>query len=155
MAKRSLSSPSERTFSLPQRRGKNWPATQQELEAKLVEHSERLIRGARSGLSAAATAGGELCDAAQTEEVVQDQATTLESLLASIARIQAARQRMRDGVYGICEGCDSAIPVTRLEAVPDTTLCINCAQERERNGIHRVLEPSFVSLARYEGVEQE
>jgi RNA polymerase-binding transcription factor DksA len=41
-----------------------------------------------------------------------------------------------------CVKCDALIPAARLEAVPDTTLCVNCA-ENDPSGRHdrRVAEP--------------
>jgi DnaK suppressor protein len=36
------------------------------------------------------------------------------------------------GNYGICERCGQQIDPARLEALPDTTLCLKCKQEIER-----------------------
>ena len=36
--------------------------------------------------------------------------------------------RLDRGEYGICESCGTAIPVARLEVLPYTTLCVDCAQ---------------------------
>ena len=44
-----------------------------------------------------------------------------------IARIRAALQRIRDGRYGICGRCGEEISQERLETLPDTPLCRNCA----------------------------
>ena len=41
---------------------------------------------------------------------------------------------MRDGQYGVCEGCSCSIPMARLNALPYATLCINCQRESERFG---------------------
>lgn len=46
---------------------------------------------------------------------------------AEIARIRAALQRMRDGTYGVCVRCGEEISQARLETLPDTPLCRNCA----------------------------
>jgi DnaK suppressor protein len=35
------------------------------------------------------------------------------------------------GRYGICESCGKRIPVVRMSALPDTTLCIHCERELE------------------------
>lgn len=46
-----------------------------------------------------------------------------------IARIRAALQRLRDGIYGDCARCGDEISEERLETLPDTPLCRNCAAQ--------------------------
>ena len=46
--------------------------------------------------------------------------------------IDAALRSIEKGRYGICERCDQAIEVARLEVKPDATLCLTCQQEVER-----------------------
>ena len=41
-------------------------------------------------------------------------------------------QQARRGAYGICERCGQPIDPARLEAVPDTTFCVNCKAIVER-----------------------
>ena len=48
-----------------------------------------------------------------------------------IRKIQAALQRIDDGVYGICEECGEDISLARLKARPVTRLCINCKARQE------------------------
>jgi RNA polymerase-binding transcription factor DksA len=50
---------------------------------------------------------------------------------SEVAAIDAALQRIRDGRYGVCDGCGEAIPTARLQVVPTATLCRACAQARE------------------------
>ena len=59
-----------------------------------------------------------------------------------IARIQECERQLmaldrtleeaRQGRYGICEQCHKPIDPARLEAVPNTTLCIECKRILER-----------------------
>ena len=49
-----------------------------------------------------------------------------------LAEIDAALKRIDEGTYGICTNRGEQIPVERLEALPWTTLCIDCQRERER-----------------------
>lgn len=49
-----------------------------------------------------------------------------------LSKIEKALDRIADGSFGICEGCDEAISIKRLEARPVTTLCIRCKEEQER-----------------------
>lgn len=50
-----------------------------------------------------------------------------EELLQSI---DDALQRIEDGTYGICSNCGKPIGEERLEALPWTNLCIDCAKLR-------------------------
>ena len=46
----------------------------------------------------------------------------------SISEVNKALQRLHDGSYGLCGVCGSAIASERLEALPEATRCINCAE---------------------------
>jgi DnaK suppressor protein len=46
-------------------------------------------------------------------------------------------EQARQGQYGICERCHKPIDPARLEALPDTTLCIECKRIIERQQHHR------------------
>ncbi len=48
--------------------------------------------------------------------------------------IEQALQKAKRGMYGICERCGEPIDPERLEAVPETTLCIKCKLIVERHG---------------------
>ncbi len=43
-------------------------------------------------------------------------------------RLRNALKRMDDGNYGICALCRQPIQEARLEAMPDTVVCVNCAR---------------------------
>ncbi len=47
-----------------------------------------------------------------------------------LAQVDYALERMDAGGYGTCERCGADIPVTRLEVLPYTTLCVECAAKR-------------------------
>ena len=69
-----------------------------------------------------------------------DQELTL-SLLGSernaLDQIEAALERIEDGVYGQCETCGLKIPKPRLEAIPYAVQCVRCASEGESNDFPR------------------
>ena len=48
---------------------------------------------------------------------------------AEIARIRAALDRIRKGSFGICADCGEQISAERLDVVPETPLCLNCAAQ--------------------------
>lgn len=45
--------------------------------------------------------------------------------------IDEALKRIQDKSYGFCLGCGKAITVSRLTALPQTELCIECQKKRE------------------------
>jgi len=69
-------------------------------------------------------------DSAQDE--ISSQLAEVES--RELANIEKALERMREGQYGICEGCNNSIPLARIQALPYATLCIHCQREVEKQG---------------------
>ncbi len=51
-----------------------------------------------------------------------------ERLVEQIDNLQDALGRVEAGTYGVCENCGKTIDVERLEILPTTTLCTDCAQ---------------------------
>ncbi len=49
-----------------------------------------------------------------------------------LSQIERALMRLKQGTYGVCESCSCKIPVGRLNALPYSTLCIECQREMER-----------------------
>ena len=49
-----------------------------------------------------------------------------------LEQLERALARLKQGTYGACEGCSEKIPVGRLNALPYTTLCIECQREFEQ-----------------------
>ena len=52
----------------------------------------------------------------------------VEQLHAHFKEIDAALQRMDEGIYGKCENCGQDIPFERLDARPTARLCVTCKQ---------------------------
>ena len=50
-----------------------------------------------------------------------------------LKKIDHALAKIEDGSFGICEECEEPISIKRLEARPETTLCIRCKEDQERN----------------------
>ena len=49
-----------------------------------------------------------------------------------LVKIDRALHKIEAGTFGICERCEEEISLKRLEARPETTLCIRCKEEQER-----------------------
>lgn len=61
------------------------------------------------------------------------------SLVASeegtLEKIEAALERIENGTYATCIGCEGKIPKTRLNAIPYTPACITCAESDEQGTV--------------------
>lgn len=44
-----------------------------------------------------------------------------------LAKVEHALSRIDSGGYGLCESCGKAIPLERLDILPYSTLCVECA----------------------------
>lgn len=51
-----------------------------------------------------------------------------QSELRKLQAIDAAFDRIENGTYGVCIRCDEPIDEDRLRVLPETPLCIGCAQ---------------------------
>ena len=51
-----------------------------------------------------------------------------------LLQVRAALRRIRDGSFGICIDCESAISPKRLVAVPWAPRCIGCQEVADRDG---------------------
>lgn len=49
-----------------------------------------------------------------------------------LSKLDLALKKIEDGSFGICEICEEPIGKKRLEARPETTLCIKCKEDQER-----------------------
>ena len=61
----------------------------------------------------------------------------LRELEGQLESLDRALEMVRQGTYGICERCGQPIDPARLEAVPETTLCLPCKQLSERSAQSR------------------
>jgi DnaK suppressor protein len=47
-------------------------------------------------------------------------------------RLERALEKLAEGSYGTCDECGEPIPRGRLEARPESVLCVECAQRSSR-----------------------
>jgi DnaK suppressor protein len=66
------------------------------------------------------------------QDEISSQLAEVES--RELNRIEYALERMREGQFGICEGCGTNIPMGRLNVLPYAMYCITCQREAERQG---------------------
>jgi len=66
----------------------------------------------------------------------------LENTQYTLREVAEALQRIDSGEYGRCRECGRDIPRPRLEALPHTTLCVDCASRLEQEGAKPPPTPS-------------
>lgn len=74
----------------------------------------------------------EMEERAANEQMVIGLETMDDQAGGMISAIEDALYRLRAGMYDTCESCGGTIAEKRLEAVPWTTMCIDCLTEEER-----------------------
>ena len=77
---------------------------------------------------------GDSADAAfdSSGEEIASQLAELEA--RELSQIERALVKMKQGTFGLCEGCQCKIPVERLNALPYSITCIKCQREMETTG---------------------
>ena len=70
------------------------------------------------------------------QAVERENDEVLEALLLAsreeIKQINVALQRLENDEYTVCASCGEDIPMARLEAIPYTDVCVECAERRQR-----------------------
>jgi len=107
---------------------------QNSLVARREELRRRLGGDLRDLYNGTAGVGGDTADLAfdSAGEEVNSQIAQLES--RELVQIERSLMRLKQGTYGVCEGCSHKIPIARLNALPFTTTCIQCQREMEVYG---------------------
>jgi DnaK suppressor protein len=93
----------------------------------LVKRRDAIRRSLRAELSLMGSNPEDPADDEAYSQVVDVESREL-------AAIEDALARMREGHYGVCEGCGENISLQRLQALPDATYCIVCQRATERHG---------------------
>jgi DnaK suppressor protein len=98
---------------------------------------------------------GDMVDAAldSVQDEISSQLAEVES--RELARIEYALERMREGQFGVCEGCNTAIPMARLNALPYATYCIKCQREAERQGATSAADVDWSRLLDVPGADAD
>jgi len=100
----------------------------EKLNAKKAELEERLERVEASLRKTHAKDWSEQAQERENEQVVEALGANIRE---ELDQIYAALARVENGEYGQCAICNGPIRVERLEALPYTDRCHNCATELE------------------------
>lgn len=105
-----------------------WMASLQGRKRQLLERMAELdtrLHGIEDELDAHQSKDwGELAVEREEDEVLEGIGS---SGLAEVKQIRAALARIEDGSYGICARCGDEISTDRLDLLPATPFCRNCA----------------------------
>lgn len=104
-------------------------AKQSEILGNVVSMEHEALLRERSDLSNAPT---HLADAGTDSFEIENTLGLMDSERRLLEQIDEALQRIEDGTYGICEGHGGLIPAKRLEAIPWTKYCVQCANLAEK-----------------------
>ncbi len=100
----------------------------EKLNQKKDELEERLERVEGSLRKTHAKDWSEQAQERENEEVVEQ---LEQSIRVELNQIYEALSRVENDEYGTCEVCDGPIRPERLEALPYTNRCFNCASDLE------------------------
>lgn len=117
----------------------NTAQTQSFQDQLLAERQALLARiaqqrgGAVSRVEMAAEHDVRASDArAQATTEISEEFAMNEHETAELAAIDAALERLSQGLYGQCSDCGVAIPLARLQAYPMALRCIDCQTQAEK-----------------------
>lgn len=108
-----------------------------EMRGRLLERREALTRLADTASDATATVELDQTRIGRLSrmDAMQSQAMARELVRRNRRErtaIDGALERIANGEYGICRGCEEEIPEGRLRANPSTPLCVGCAEDGGR-----------------------
>ena len=112
----------------------------QEYRSRLLEMRSRLAREVNQLIESLPNEGqpvGEIShvpshNADRDSDGVDKEVALVENEEGLLEAVNAALERIEEGLFGKCEGCRAEIAIERLDALPYTPLCIACAQRGVR-----------------------
>lgn len=98
--------------------------------ARLVEQMDELGATPSGDLRNDLNYGDGFADAAATTAERTERLGLVDTLKGQLDEVEEALSRVADGTYGTCASCGEEIPPARLEARPESTLCVACKSKR-------------------------
>jgi len=99
------------------------------LRARLEEIEARLAELARPPEAGSGIGFGKRIGDGTTEAISRrNEIGVGNSLEVTEEKLQRALAKLEEGSYGRCDRCGNPIAPARLEAVPESVLCIDCAR---------------------------
>jgi DnaK suppressor protein len=100
------------------------------LHQKLDELAEK-AGGSRMNWDIKGTKYPDLIDWATAEREREIGLRIIERNAALRTEVMYALEKIKDGTYGLCESCEQEIESERLDAMPITSLCVECKRREE------------------------
>jgi RNA polymerase-binding protein DksA len=97
-----------------------------------VEHETALSGDQREVTGEISLVGQHPADVADFTYQREMQQTTEQLLDRETAQVEAAMRARARGTYGTCQNCGRTIPLERLEARPEATLCVDCQRRQDQ-----------------------
>src|SRR3954454_20132241 len=108
-------------------------AVRRELEARRAGASERVAGLAKPPELGSAQGFGKRIGDGTTEAIRRlTDIGVGASFEERLDRVERALEKLDDGTYGTCDACGKSIPAPRLQAMPDSVLCVTCAGAQRR-----------------------
>jgi RNA polymerase-binding protein DksA len=92
---------------------------------------DALVRTEREDLSEIAGRVRDAGEESVADSVATMNLTVLDREVDELRDVEAALQRIRDGLYGQCQDCSGEIGLDRLEAYPTAKRCVECQRRHE------------------------
>lgn len=112
--------------------------TLQEIRASLLKMREEVLAESERAYAASQSLGkdgvpdiGDMSSNSYNQDVLMNLS---EAQRSRVRDIDAALERMDEGVYGLCARCEEEIPARRLEVRPFSRYCVDCKSEVEKFG---------------------
>ncbi len=109
-----------------------------EIKAQLLQMREEVLQEAEKAYEASQSLGkdgvpdiGDMSSNSYNQEVLMNLSETQRG---RVRDIDAALERIRLGVYGLCARCEEEISPRRMEVRPFSRYCIDCKVEIEKFG---------------------
>ena len=124
-----------RTAPMPSTKGRH------EAQRETLLALRQRLRGSMTQMADEALSGYGIETTGASPDTADRASETLEQDLAlsllgnatgALEQITEALERIENGAYGRCQRCGGTIPDARLEAIPYTPFCVECASRRER-----------------------
>ncbi len=110
----------------------------QEARERLIQMREELLEDSLKAYAASQSLGkdgvpdiGDMSSNSYNQEVLMNLS---EAQLGRVRDIDAALERMDQGVYGLCARCEEEISPRRMEVRPFSRYCVDCKAEVEKFG---------------------
>lgn len=101
-------------------------ANLEDQRSRLISQLDELGATPTGDLRSDVNYGEGFADAAAITAERTERLGLVETLKGQLEEVEKALARISEGSYGVCANCGKEIPAARLEARPESTLCVDC-----------------------------